>query len=127
MSFNTNGTASGAVGALAYYIPSKKITLAVMCSGHFDYTKNLWNVKLYRGKRRAEKSLYEDLYDASPFKGNLFVWHDRRLGFGLSVGGVMTRYGQPYLQVKVWPTEIKINETYSAVYCCCPYCYNEVS
>lgn len=105
MSFNTYGTASGAVGALAYYIPSKKITLALMWSGHFDDTENLWNVKLYLGKRRAEKSMYEDLYDARPFKGNLFVWHDRRLGFGLSVGGVMSSYSQPYLQLKVWPTD----------------------
>lgn len=105
MNFHSNGTASGAVGALAYYIPSKKITLAVMWSSHFDYTKNLWNVKLYREKRRAEKSMYEDLYDASPFKGNLFVLHDRRLGFGLTAGGVMTRYGQPFFQMKVWPTD----------------------
>ena len=101
MDFKTNAT--GAVGALAYYIPCKKITIAVMWSGHFDYLKNLWNVKLYRGKRRAEKSMYEDLYDASPFKGNLFVWHERHLGFGLIAGGVFSPFGQPYLQMKVWP------------------------
>ena len=105
MKFNprkTSGTATGAVGVLVYYIPSKKMTLAVMWSVPFDYDfyQNWWNVKLYHGKRSADKSMYEDLYyHNSPFKPN--GWKHRDLGSGLSAGGSMSSSGEAQLEIQI--------------------------
>lgn len=101
----TSGTATGTGGVLVYYIPSKKITLAVMWYVPFDYDlyQNWWNVKLYNGKRSADKSMYEDLYYYnSPFKPN--GWKHRELGSGLSVSGSMTSSGEATLEIEVYPT-----------------------
>ena len=62
--------ATGAVGVLAYYIPSIDKTLSVMFSVSFVYNfyENWWNAKLYPGNKRANYDQYYDLYyDANPF------------------------------------------------------------
>jgi len=74
----TGPVATGAVGVVAYYIPSIQKTLAVMFSIPFDYIlyQNWWNAKLYPGNERADHNQYRDLYfDATPFKAN--GWHER--------------------------------------------------
>ena len=69
--------------------------------------ENWWNVKLYRGKRRADNNMYEELYyDASPFKAD--GWHDRNLGSGLSASGSMSSSGIATLDIEVYPTETSL-------------------
>ena len=99
----TNGpVATGAVGVLAYYIPSIHKTLAVMWSIPFDYNlhENWWNAKLYHGDKRPGQAEYEDLYyDANPFKAN--GWHERDLGSGLKFRGSMSSSGKATLEIHV--------------------------
>lgn len=96
----------GTRGVLAYYIESEGKTLAVLWSvPYFPVSHhNLWNVKLYHGKRRADDNIYNDLYyAASPFKAD--GWHDRDLGSDLSFSGSMTSSGEATLEIEVYPTE----------------------
>ena len=94
--------ATGAVGVLTYYVPRIGRTLAVMFSVPFDYNwyENWWNVKLYRGKRRADYDMWRDLYYyASPLRAN--GWHDRDLGSICKFSGSMSSSGQATLEIHV--------------------------
>ena len=105
----TSGSLYRTAGVLAYYIESERKTLAVMWSVPYSYVsyENWWNVKLYRGKRRADNNMYEELYyDASPFKAD--GWHDRNLGSGLSASGSMSSSGIATLDIEVYPTETSL-------------------
>ena len=67
---------------------------------HFWYS-NWWNVKLYDGCRRADKSIYEEMYYGNPFEGDK-ITHERKLGSNLKFEGSMTGSGQATLQIKVY-------------------------
>lgn len=99
----TNGpVATGVVGVLAYYIPSKDKTLAVMWSVPFDYNlyQNWWNIHLYNGNKKADYGMYTDLYnDIYPFKAN--GWHKKDLGSGLKSRGSMSNSGAATLEIHV--------------------------
>ena len=94
--------ATGAVGVLAYYIPSIDKTISVMFSVPFDYNfyENWWNAKLYPGNERANSDQYYDLYyDANSFKAN--GWHERSLGSGLKFRGSMSSSAKATLEIHV--------------------------
>nr|C5NSL2.1 RecName: Full=DELTA-actitoxin-Aas1a; Short=DELTA-AITX-Aas1a; AltName: Full=Bandaporin; Short=Cytolysin bp-1; Flags: Precursor [Anthopleura asiatica]BAH80315.1 bandaporin [Anthopleura asiatica] len=94
--------ATGVVGVFAYAM-SDGNTLAVMFSIPYDYNlySNWWNVKTYSGMKRADQSMYEDLYyHASPFKGDN-GWHSRNLGYGLKCRGFMNSSGAAKLEIHV--------------------------
>ena len=99
----TNGLARGVVGVVAFYVPSPiKSTVAVMFSVPFDYNwyENWWNVKLYKGYKRADYGTWVDLYyHANPFKAN--GWHERDLGHNLKFRGVMASSGRATLEIHV--------------------------
>ena len=98
----TNGSVRGAVGVLAYYVPSIRRTVAIMYSVPFDYFwyENWWNLKLYRGRRRASRNMFKDLYyRANPFRAN--GWHDRDLGSDCKFRGVMSNSGKATLEIHV--------------------------
>nr|Q93109.1 RecName: Full=DELTA-actitoxin-Aeq1b; Short=DELTA-AITX-Aeq1b; AltName: Full=Equinatoxin V; Short=Eqt V; Short=EqtV; AltName: Full=Equinatoxin-5; Flags: Precursor [Actinia equina]AAC05720.1 equinatoxin V precursor [Actinia equina] len=94
--------ATGVVGVLAYAM-SDGNTLAVLFSIPFDYNlySNWWNVKVYKGHRRADQRMYEELYyNLSPFRGDN-GWHNRDLGYGLKGRGFMNSSGQSILEIHV--------------------------
>nr|AWM11685.1 actinoporin StnIII [Stichodactyla helianthus] len=98
----SNGpVAKGIVAAFAYYM-SDGNTLAVMFSVPFDYNlySNWWDVRIYNGKRRADQKMYKDLYYGSPFKGDN-GWHQKNLGYGLKMKGIMTSAGEAKLQIEI--------------------------
>ena len=88
------GGFAGAEGILAYFIPDMNQTLAVLYSVPLDTVlyDNLFDVRLVAmGKRRADKSLWEWMYNKKKaFKGD-DTWHHRNLGSGLRVRGAMSR------------------------------------
>nr|AAB31198.1 equinatoxin II=pore-forming toxin [Actinia equina=sea anemones, venom, Peptide, 180 aa] [Actinia equina] len=94
--------ATGAVGVLAYLM-SDGNTLAVLFSVPYDYNwySNWWNVRIYKGKRRADQRMYEELYyNLSPFRGDN-GWHTRNLGYGLKSRGFMNSSGHAILEIHV--------------------------
>nr|Q9Y1U9.1 RecName: Full=DELTA-actitoxin-Aeq1c; Short=DELTA-AITX-Aeq1c; AltName: Full=Equinatoxin IV; Short=EqT IV; Short=EqTIV; AltName: Full=Equinatoxin-4; Flags: Precursor [Actinia equina]AAD39836.1 equinatoxin IV precursor [Actinia equina] len=94
--------ATGAVGVLAYAM-SDGNTLAVLFSVPYDYNwySNWWNVRIFKGRRRADQRMYEQLYYyLSPFRGDN-GWHERHLGYGLKSRGFMNSGGQAILEIHV--------------------------
>jgi hypothetical protein len=99
----TRGSVRGAVGVLAYSM-SDGNTLGILFSVPYHYTwyRNWWNIKVYRGYKRANKRMYRDLYyHAKPHKGNN-EWHSKYLGYGLWSKGFMTSSGQTKLKIRVY-------------------------
>ena len=94
--------ARGAVGVFTYYIPALDKTLAVMYSVPFDLNlfSNWWNVKLYSGRREADKKTFSDMDGSDRVKGDN-TWHTKELGSGVSVKGAMGSTGQSKLEIKV--------------------------
>lgn len=94
--------ARGAVGVFTYYIPALDKTLAVMYSVPFDLNlfSNWWNVKLYSGRREADKKTFSDMDGSDRVKGDN-TWHTKKLGSGLYVKGAMGSTGQSKLEIKV--------------------------
>ena len=94
--------ARGAVGVFTYYIPALDKTLAVMYSVPFDLNlfSNWWNVKLYSGRREADKKTFSDMDGSDRVKGDN-TWHTKKLGSGVSVKGAMGSTGQSKLEIKV--------------------------
>jgi hypothetical protein len=94
--------ATGVVGVLAYSL-SNGNTLGILFSVPYDYNwySNWWNIKLYKGIKRADRVMYYDLYYyANPHKGDN-GWHDNKLGYGLKSKGFMTSSGQATLKIRV--------------------------
>nr|P58691.2 RecName: Full=DELTA-stichotoxin-Hcr4a; Short=DELTA-SHTX-Hcr4a; AltName: Full=Cytolysin RTX-A [Heteractis crispa] len=98
---NRGPDTTGAVGALAYYM-SNGNTLGVMFSVPFDYNlySNWWDVKVYSGKRRADQAMYEDLYYSNPYRGDN-GWHQKNLGYGLKMKGIMTSAGEAIMEIRI--------------------------
>ena len=97
------GSLKGAVGVVAFHVPGIRRTVAVMYSVPYSYVsrQNRWNVKLYTGKKRADRPMFRDLYNhkANPFKAN--GWHERDLGSNYKFRGVMSSSGQSTLEIHV--------------------------
>nr|A0A515MEN7.2 RecName: Full=DELTA-actitoxin-Afr1c; Short=DELTA-AITX-Afr1c; AltName: Full=Alpha-helical pore-forming toxin; Short=PFT; AltName: Full=Cytolysin; AltName: Full=Fragaceatoxin B; Short=fraB [Actinia fragacea] len=99
---NRGPVTTGVVGVIAYAM-SDGNTLAVLFSIPFDYNlySNWWNVKVYKGHRRADQAMYEELYyDFSPFRGDN-GWHTKSIGYGLKGRGFMNSSGKAILQIHV--------------------------
>ena len=102
----TNGpTATGAVGVMAYRM-SDGNTLAVLFMVPFDYnlypSGNMWNVKIYRGRKRASYDMYKEMYYHNhPLKGD-DGYHVKSLGHGLKVRGYMNSSGYAILKIRVY-------------------------
>ena len=96
--------ARGAVGVIAYAM-SDGNTLGVLFSVPFDYNlyKNWWNVKVYKGRRRADYDMYKDLYYNSEPKRGDNGYHEKLIGFGLKAKGFMLSAGQATLEIRVSP------------------------
>ena len=92
----------GAAGVFTYYIPVLGKTLAVMYSVPFDLNlfSNWWNVKLYSGRREADKKTFSDMDGSDRVKGDN-TWHTIKLVSGVSVMGAMGSTGQSKLEIKV--------------------------
>ena len=98
----TGPVARGAVGVIGYRM-SDGNTIAVMFSVPFDYNlyENQWNARVYPGKVLIGKNLYEDLYHGHfPFKGD-DSWHEKNIGRGYHVRGVMSSSGTSTLNVHI--------------------------
>lgn len=94
--------ARGTVGVLTYYVRPIRRTLAVMWSVPYNYHwyENWWNVKLYRGYKRADRDMWSDLYyDADPFRAN--GYYRRDLGSICEFRGIMSSSGTPTLEIHV--------------------------
>lgn len=94
---------TGAVGVVAYNM-SNDCTLAVMFQVPFDYNlyDNYWNVTLYHDHRKADKSVFKELYyTESPFKGNN-SWQEKDLDDTYAIRGVMTNSSQGLLMIHVY-------------------------
>ena len=95
--------ARGAVGVVTFEMGNGN-TVAILFSVPFDYTfyRNWWNVEIYQGQRRADSSMYKNLYYSnSALEGN-DEWReikDNRMKFGIEVRGVMSSSGDSTLHV----------------------------
>lgn len=95
--------ATGAVGALCYYVPKIHKSVCVMFSVPFSYTwySNWWDVKIYQGKVNALEKIYEDMYYDDPFEGNN-LYRSKYLGYGLNLkGGYMSSSGTAALEIVI--------------------------
>lgn len=94
--------ATGVVGVFTYYLPEISKTLAVMFSVPFDYNlySNWFDVRLYSGRKWANKDLYNEMYYGDPFEGN-DGWHRRNLGSGLKVKCAMSSSGQATIEIHI--------------------------
>ena len=95
--------ATGAVGVLCYYVPQMYKSVCVMFSVPFDYNwySNWWNVKIYQGRANVGASIYEDMYNDDPFKGD-DKYHSKYLGHGLNLKrGCMSSSGTAALQIVI--------------------------
>lgn len=95
--------ATGAVGVLSYYIADLDKTLAIMFSVPFDYNlyDNLWNIKLFSGKKRADYDMHKNLYHGTDrFKGD-DSWYERNLNSSCKIRGAMSSSGKATLNVSV--------------------------
>jgi len=94
---------TGAVGVVAYNM-SNGCTLAVMFQVPFDYNlyDNYWNVTLYPDHRKADYSVFKELYYTElPFKGNN-SWQEKDLDDTYAIRGVMTNSSQGLLMINVY-------------------------
>ena len=100
----------GTAGVLTYYIKSKGKTLAVMWSDpYYDFAYGFWwNVKLYDGKKTADKKMYKELNSKKESRFEAGDNYDRELGSDLSASGYMSNSGIATLDIEVYPTETSL-------------------
>ena len=95
---NSDGTVAG---VLAYYIPERDVTLAVMFSVPSDQKspKNEWKVQLYNGDSKANSEMYDKMlatsFQAGPHLGDLGY-------FDLRFGGFITTTYTALLDIRVF-------------------------
>ena len=102
------GRTSGTVGVITFFIPDDNMTVAVMFSVPFYRLvySNWWNAKVYRNKKEADKDMwsqmyYQEPYPRTPFEGDN-GWHEKEIGEGYNVKGIMTSSSRCTLQLKIW-------------------------
>ena len=101
------GRASGTVGVITFFIPDDDMTVAVMFSVPFSHLvyENWWNAKVYRNKKEADEDMWSQMYyRQEPFKGDN-GWHEKEIGEGYNVKGIMTSSNRCKLQLKIWKPE----------------------
>ena len=95
--------ARGTVGVFTYTL-SDGNTIAVMWSVPFDYNlySNWWNVLAFRGKKYANKELFDYMYSWSgnPFSGDN-EWKTKNLDLGYKVRGAMAASGMATMEIHV--------------------------
>lgn len=99
----TNGpVATGSVGVMGYRM-SDGNTVALMFSVPFDYNlySNWWNAKVYKGYHSIDEAMFNEMYYGNdPFKGD-DAWHEKDIGEGYFVKGVMGSSGTCTLEVYI--------------------------
>ena len=98
--------ATGTVGVFTYNSSDGK-TLAVMWSVPFDFNifYSWWNVKMYRGTRQANYTMYEEMYRDAKCKGDNNWYGPREIGQGYTMNGSMANSSLTSLEIHV--TKIK--------------------
>ena len=105
-SHKTEGpVARGAAGVMAYHM-SDGNTLAVLFMVPFAYnlypSGNMWNVKIYSGRKRANYKMYKQMYYGNnPLKGD-DGYHVKFLGHGLKVRGYLNSSGMAIVKIRVY-------------------------
>ena len=93
---------TGTVGVFTYN-SSDGNTLAVMWSVPFNFWiyYSWWNVKMYRGTRKASREIYQEMYRDADIGDN--KWYGpREIGQGYMLNGSMAdSYYEPTLQIEV--------------------------
>ena len=100
----------GAEGVFTYYIPDITKTLAVMFSVPFNYfkNKNRVDVKLYEGKREANRVIWKEMYnDPTKYQGNP-RWYTKnlepdRLDKGIRAEFSMSTAGEAIIEMEILP------------------------
>ena len=90
-------------GVFTYHIKNGDKTLAVMFSVpyHYFWYSNWWNIKIYNGKRNADREMFDELYREAENKGDN-SWKSGDLqNLGLKFKGYMNDAGKAILQIKV--------------------------
>ena len=97
------GRTSGTVGVITFFIPDDNMTVAVMFSVPFYRLvySNWWNAKVYRNEKEADKDMWSQMYYQEPFEGDN-GWHEKEIGEGYNVKGIMTSSSRCTLQLKIW-------------------------
>ena len=102
---NLFGLYPGAAGVFTYYMVDKDLTLAVM----FLYGRtitgilHLYNVRVYPGRRQANKDLYEEMINDKPYSNSgLPLEPMTDLGSGFSgLGGIVSIPNTPTVEIKI--------------------------
>ena len=95
--------ATGTTGVFTYSVNDGTYTLAVMWSVPFDFNlySSWWNVKMYSGRKYANKALYKEMYKSAQHKGDN-AWHGPKdIGQGYTVKGSLAKSSVPTLEIHV--------------------------
>ena len=101
----TGPYATGTSGVLTYQMPDDK-TLAVHWNVPFNFVvyKNVWNVRVYPGDKKANHDLWKELHGT---RGDMAIrgdgsWHDLKVGEGYVARGSMASTGSAALEIRIF-------------------------
>ncbi|CAG8695941.1 1849_t:CDS:2, partial [Funneliformis caledonium] len=94
--------AAGTVGVIVYHIKDRNESLAFMWSVPFNnaFYSNWWNLKVYKGRVRANQELYDKMYHELPHQGDNKVYRGV-LSDDLLYKGSMGNSGTPTIEVEI--------------------------
>ncbi|CAI2175714.1 16093_t:CDS:2 [Funneliformis geosporum] len=97
-----SGYTGGTVGVLVYHIQGRNESLAFMWCVPFNYAiySNWWNLKVFKGRVRANQALYEKMYTDLPHEGDNNIYRGI-LNSDLLYSGSMGNSGTPTIEVEI--------------------------
>ncbi|CAG8730561.1 5142_t:CDS:2, partial [Funneliformis caledonium] len=98
----TAGFIGGTVGVIVYHLKDRNESLAFMWSVPFNYGfySNWWNIKIFKGRVRANQALYERMYHDLPHEGDNNI-HRGILNSDLLYSGSMGNSGTPTIELEI--------------------------
>ena len=97
--------ATGTSGVLTYQMPADK-TLVVHWNVPFNFAvhKNVWNVRVYPGHKKANHDLWKEVHGTT---GDVAIrgdgsWHEIKVGEGYVARGAMAVTGSAALEIRIF-------------------------
>ncbi|CAI2188559.1 12495_t:CDS:2 [Funneliformis geosporum] len=98
----TSGFIGGTVGVLVYQLKERNESLVFMWSVPYNYVfySNWWNIKVFKGRVRANQALYDRMYHDLPHEGDNNIYRGI-LNSDLLYSGSMGNSGTPTIEVEI--------------------------
>ncbi|CAG8705454.1 5428_t:CDS:2, partial [Funneliformis mosseae] len=96
------GFTGGTVGVIVYHLKDRNESLAFMWSVPFNYGfySNWWNLKVFKGRVRANQALYDRMYHELPHEGDNNIYRGI-LNSDLLYSGTMGNSGTPTIEIEI--------------------------